>query len=184
MTYRPLTVTLLTTSVVVLAACGVQVERKPDGTASKVNVASPFGSVSVRTDVDGAATGLPIYPGAHPLKKHSVDSASADVLVGNANAGVRVIAAQLESDDPSAPIVDFYHREMQKYGAVSECHGKMDMNGGPGDGVTTCRERSGQVDLAVGAKNDHRIVSVRSRGAGSEIDMVHIQTGASGKREH
>jgi hypothetical protein len=175
MTDKPLALILL--SVVVLAACGVNVEKNADGSAAKVNVASPFGSVSVKTDIDGAETGLPVYPGAHPRKKGDRESSSADVIVGSSFFGVRVIAAEYESGDPAAPIVDFYQREMRRYGSVTECRGAMDIDGGPGDDTPTCRERSGRVDLAVGTKSNHRVVSVKSRGTGSVIDLVHIQTG-------
>jgi hypothetical protein len=55
-TPRPLTLALVFSSVLPFAACGVDVHEV--GTGKNVDIKSPMGSVSVRTDVDGSTSGL------------------------------------------------------------------------------------------------------------------------------
>src|SRR5688500_8709439 len=117
----------LAAAVLALSGCGVDVHTDADGSKT-VNVASPFGAVNVNTDVNPSKTGLPVYPGAH-VKRDGDDPGSADVNIsGGGLFGVKVVAAELESQDAPQAIVEFYKREMQTYGSVTECRGEIDFN--------------------------------------------------------
>jgi hypothetical protein len=169
--------TLLYASLVLMAACSVDVRHDSDHKA--VDVHSPFADVSVRTnDVDAAASiGLPVYRGARPLIDDH-DSQSADVTVGNRWFGVKVIAAKFESDDTPESIVSFYRREMAKYGDVTECRGDLNFEQSRSLQQPSCREHpfSREVQLGVGTTSVHRMIVVKPRGAVSELSMVYIRT--------
>lgn len=178
MTHNPLTLTLCGALAIVSAACGVEVHKDVDGKTATVNVASPFGSIHVKTDVDASKTGLPAYPGARPAEDGD-ESNSADVNIsGGKLFGLKVVAVEMESDDEVQPIVDFYKREMHKYGSVTECHGEIDFKDKGSSERAVCENRpwEHETQLAVGSGRDHRIVSVKPRRSGSTFAIVSIQT--------
>jgi hypothetical protein len=179
MTHKYLTLVVCGGLAILSAACGIEVQKRGDGKTATVNVASPFGSMHLKTDVDASKTGLPVYPGARPTDDGD-EASSADVNISGGNLfGVKVVAVEMESDDAVQPIVDFYKREMQQYGVVTECHGDISFKGGPTSHRPVCedRAREHETQLLVGSESHHRIVSVKPRGSGSEFAMVSIQTG-------
>jgi hypothetical protein len=160
-----------------IAGCGVDV--RSDGGSGKrdVEIRTPVGAMSVHTNVDSTATGLPVYPGARPVDDD--DSSSADVSLGNGLFGVKVVAAKFESDDRPDAIVDFYRREMATYGDVTVCRGHVDFGHGIASRNVVCRERpaSREIQLVVGTHSRHRIVGVKPEGQGSRFAVVYLQTG-------
>jgi hypothetical protein len=158
-----------------LAACGVDVHDA--GPGKNVDVRSPFGSVSVRTDVKNPDTGLPVYPGAQPLRDED-DPESANVNVSSRWFAVRVVAAKYETRDAQDKILDFYRSEMKTYGPVTECRGDVDFRGGRHNRRPVCREHSSarDVQLITGTEEQQRIVSVKPRGNGSEFSLVYVNT--------
>lgn len=170
-----LTLVLAISAVGLSAGCGIDVHEAERG--KNVDIRSPLGSVSVRTDVDTAETGLPVYPGAQPLREHG-DHESANVNVASRWFGLKVVAAKYGSDDAQDKIVDFYRREMKTFGAVTECHGDVDFRGGPGARRAVCKERpsSNDVQLVTGTEDRQRVVAVKPRGAGSEFSLVYVTT--------
>lgn len=167
---------LVATSLV-LPACGMTVDRDDQGRNAKVDIRTPLGNLNVRTNIDAAATGLPVYPGARPVRGHRHEPESADVNVGNSYFGVKVVAAKFEHTDAPEPIVNFYKNAMQAYGDVVECHGNIDFQGGRrSHPVCKERARSREVQLAAGTEDRHRIVVVKPRGTGSEFSAVYIET--------
>jgi hypothetical protein len=170
---------VLTTSLL-LPACGVTVDHDDTGRKTNVDIHTPFGSVDVRTDVDAAATGLPVYPGARLLRDRH-DPGSANVNVGNSYFGVKVVAAKFEHEDAPEPIVDYYKNAMKKYGDVLECRGNIDFKGHDALSHPVCNERrrSSEIQLVAGTEQRHRIVVVKPRGSGSEFSAVYIETRGS-----
>ncbi len=158
-----------------LAACGVDVQDAEQG--KNVEIKSPVGDLSVRTDVKNPDTGLPVYPGAQPLR-HDREPESADVNISSKWFGVKVIAANYESDDTQDKILDFYRQEMKAFGAVTECRGDVDFQGGPGARRPVCKERpsSRDVQLVTGTEERQRVVSVKPRGNGSEFALIYVNT--------
>src|SRR5688572_7661860 len=121
---RSMTLALVCSALLPLAACGVDVHEAEHG--KKVDIRSPFGSVNVRTDVENPDTGLPVYPGAQRLRTTD-DHESADVNISSPWFGVKVVAATYESADTQGKVLDFYREEMKKtYGPVTECRGDVD----------------------------------------------------------
>jgi hypothetical protein len=173
-TRTPLTLAFII-SALPLAACGIDVRDAERG--KTVDIKSPVGALSVRTDVDKPDTGLPVYPGALPLRDDD-DPESATVNVSSAWFGVRVVAAKYESADAQDKILDFYRREMKTYGPVTECRGDVDFRGGPRNPRPVCKEKpfARDVQLLTGSQDNQRVVAVKPRGSGSEFALVHVNT--------
>jgi hypothetical protein len=164
----------LTLAALSLIACDVDVHEK--GKDKNVDVHTAFGDISVRTSEGGPDTGLPVYPGAQPLRDEDEEPENADIKVASSHFGMHVAAAKFESKDAPQAIVDFYKDKLGSYGAVIECKGEIDFEGEPGQPV--CREKpdSSEIQLVAGASEEnHRMVAVKPRGSGSEFAVVHIQ---------
>ena len=160
-----------------LTACSIDVTDDGEGRKKAVDIQSPLGDLSVKTDVDNPDTGLPIYPGARP-RRDKKEPESADVQLDSAWFDLRVMAAQYEGDASPEAVIEFYKRALAAYGPVTECRGDIDFKGRPGTQRPVCKEgsRSRQVQLVVGTEEQHRIVSVKPRGSGSEFSVVRIRT--------
>ena len=156
-----------------LAACYVDVKKHESDGKADVDITTPVGNVSVRTNVGAADTGLAVYPGARPLEDEK-EPRNANVQVGNSIFGVKVVAAKYESSDPQDRIVDFYRNELKTYGEVLECRGNVNYRGGR----PVCREKAFEDDLQLvaGPEHDQRIVAVKPHRDGTEFGLVHVQT--------
>jgi hypothetical protein len=101
----------------------VHVDKDANGEDKNVQVDTPFGGVHVNTDQTSAADlGLPVYPGAQPIKgddKHK----SADVHLGFGEWELRIRAASYGSADTEDKVTSFYKKALGKYGDVITCHG-------------------------------------------------------------
>jgi hypothetical protein len=170
-----LTLPLMFSALLLIAACGIDVHDVEQG--KKVDIRSPLGSVNVRTDVENPDTGLPVYPGAQPLRNDE-DHESADVNISSPWFGVKVVAATYESDDAQDRILEYYRQEMKTYGPVTECRGDVDFRGGGRQRRPVCKEKpfSRDVQLLTGSEDRQRVVSVKPRGSGSEIALVYVNT--------
>lgn len=168
----------LLAAVLPLSACTVDVRNEEAGERTEVDVRSPVGTVSVRTDIDARDTGLAVYPGAVPRRGGNNEPESANVSVGGPWFGVKVVAASFDSDDAPEKVLEFYRSEMKAHGDVVECRGDVDFRGDR----LVCREdaSSREVQLAAGTEERHRIVHVEPRGSGSEFALVYLQAGGKG----
>ncbi|HEU4687748.1 MAG TPA: hypothetical protein VFS23_05270 [Vicinamibacterales bacterium] len=160
-----------------IAACDIDVQKEEVDGKAKVDITSPVGNVSVRTNVETPDTGLAVYPGARPLRDED-EPESADVSVGNSMFGVKVLAAKFESSDETDKIIDFYRNELKAYGDVTECRGDIDFRGRREARRPVCREKPFERDLQLlaGPEDRQHIVSVKPRGDGTEFALVYVQT--------
>jgi len=156
-----------------LAACNVDVQKHESDGKADVDITTPVGNVSVRTNVGAADTGLAVYPGARPLEDDK-EPRNANVQVGSSIFGVKVVAAKYESSDGQDRIVDFYRNELKTYGDVLECRGNVNYRGGR----PVCREKvlEDNLHLVAGPEGNQHIVVMKSRGDRTEFDLVHVQT--------
>ena len=67
--YRSLSAAALVAIALPLAACNVDVRKHEVDGKADVDITTPVGNVSVRTNVDKADTGLAVYPNARPLEE-------------------------------------------------------------------------------------------------------------------
>ena len=160
----------------VLAACGISVDKDESGRNANVNIKSPFGSVSVQADKDTPPdTGLPVRPGARA--SHATDHDNANVNVEAGPFAVKVRVARYEHDDAPDTVLEYYRKELARFGPVTECRGDLDFK--HGTAPPRCKERSrDERQLGVGSEENNHIVAVKPRGTGSEFTLIHVQTGS------
>jgi hypothetical protein len=163
----------LVAMVLPITACNVDVRKHESDGKADVDITTPVGNVSVRTNVETPDIGLAVYPGARPLEDKD-EPTSANVNVGNSMFGVKVSAAKYESADAQDRIVDFYRNELKAYGEVTECRGDVNYR----RGHPVCRDKffSDDLQLVAGPEHQQHIVSVKPRGDGTEFGLVYVQT--------
>ena len=171
-----LLLSVLLTSVT-LAACDVEVRGDHTGRDADVDIRTPVGSLSVQADEGLPNTGLPVYPGAEPLRDGD-EGSRATVRIDTSLFGIAVAAAEFESPDPPSRVISFYRDALGTYGEVVECRGNVDFKGRDSRRRPVCdEERSGrQTQLVAGTEDSHRTVVVKARGTGSEFAVVRIDT--------
>jgi len=173
----PRTLTLLLASLVVLplAACEIRVQRDADDHPTDVDIETPLGDVSVRSDTIPSDVGLPVYPGARPVVD-GPDHDNANVSIDSPFGDVRVAALKFESDAAPEAIAEYYRRVMETYGAVTVCRGEIDFDDGGSGRAPRCKGRRGRgIQVAVGTEGNFRLTAVKPRGVGSEFAVVYVR---------
>jgi hypothetical protein len=170
---RPVLVVLL--GIAPLAAgCKVAVDKDDNGRNKNVSITTPVANLSVKASADTPPdTGLAVHAGARAVRDEDHDNANVNIDGGFF--GVKVAVARYEDQADPQAILDYYRKELAKFGPVSECRGNLDFK----DSLSAprCKERSrDEVQLGAGQEHDNHIVSVKPRGAGSEFTLVHVQT--------
>jgi hypothetical protein len=139
-----------------LAGCRVHVDKDANGEDKTVQVDTPFGGVHVNTDQTTAADlGLPVFPGAEPVKdkdKHK----SADVHLGFGEWELRVRAVSYATSDTKEQVTAFYKKALGRYGDVITCQNNSPV-GTPtktSEGLTCENEGNGNVKIDQG---DYRV---------------------------
>ncbi|MGH9531552.1 MAG: hypothetical protein ACRD2Q_04115, partial [Terriglobales bacterium] len=161
--------------IVAATGCGLRVEEKTEGKDKKVEITTPVGELKVRSndDVDVKDIGLPEYPGARRSRdKHE---SGAHVSITTALFGLKVVAAEFESDDEPQKVLSFYRPHLEKYGKVTECHGNVDFRDKNGEKEIHCKQgkdAGDHTELVVGSAERFRVVGVEPRGKGSKIGMA------------
>lgn len=166
--------------VFVLPACTIQ--HKEDSDKKDVKIETPFGGMQVKADEKKPAeTGLAQYPGAHLKEKSGNDTHSANVDMSFGPFGMKVAAATYLTDDSQDKVLDFYRKDMSKYGKVLECKGGIDDK----NDELVCsskHEDRDEIELGTGNKMRRRIVAVKPNGKGTEFSLVFLQLrGKDGK---
>jgi hypothetical protein len=168
--------------------CSISVKDHKDGTNSKVDIETPFGGIHVDQDVDVHDTGLPVYPGARIKEKDNQgDEKSANVNISSSFFGVKVVAAEFESDDPPSKIIAYYQDQLKKFGNVVQCHttkreGDLDIHPGRDDPEAshevkcTGNNTGDVVELKVGTNDNEHLVSVQPQGKGADFALVYVRT--------
>ncbi|MFZ0744225.1 MAG: hypothetical protein WAM85_07450 [Terracidiphilus sp.] len=106
-----------------LAGCRVHVDKDANGQEKTVQVDTPFGGVHINTDQTTAADlGLPVYPGAEPVKDNDQDK-SADVHMGFGQWQLHVRAVNYSTTDSQDKVAAFYKKALGRYGDVITCQG-------------------------------------------------------------
>ncbi len=123
-------------------------------TGKGVDIKTPVGSFDVRKEVSEAQLGLPIYPGS--VRLHENGGATINFGLPERN-NVRILAAKYTTTDPPAKVRDFYKQQL-------------------GNLVTkfTEKDNEGKMVFEIKKPKDQKIVAVKPREDGSEIDLVRI----------
>ena len=104
-----------------LVGCRVHVDKDANGEDKTVQVDTPFGGIHVNTDQTTAANlGLPVYPGAEPVRDNDKHK-SADVHLGFGEWELRVRAVSYATPDSQEKVTAFYKKALGRYGDVITC---------------------------------------------------------------
>lgn len=113
----------VTTSLSAILFSGCRIVDNKNGKHDDVAISTPFGSMQVKTNdhADTSSIGLAVYPGAVPVKDgdHDHDSADVNMSFGDFHLGVK--AASFQTDDSTDKVLDFYRKDLARYGDVIEC---------------------------------------------------------------
>jgi hypothetical protein len=174
-----LNITLLSLLLLVLlGACSIHTEKEANGQDKKVDIKTPFAEIHVGSDTSAQDAGIALYPGARP-KQDANDKHRANVQIGGEDFGVKVVAATYLSDDSPQKVIDFYRKDLGKYGNVLECpKGLKENHGDKNDGELRCDDRGssepGKLTLAVGIPARQHVVAVKPDGKGTEFSTVYV----------
>jgi len=151
-----LTAATLALSLLGLAGCRIHTEKYANGQDKNVQVDTPFGGIHVNTDQTTASDlGLPVYPGAEPVKDHD-NHQSADVRLGFGEWQLRVRAVSFETPDSTGKVTDFYKKALGRYGDVIVCQGSSAVGtpAATAEGLT-CAEEKGTGNVKIDEGDYH-----------------------------
>ena len=179
--------TLAALALALTAATGCRVDTHKNGSGDDVNIATPFGGMSVKTNeaVVQGGVGLTAYPGATLVKKDN-DQGAADVNIGFGSFHLSVKALDYRTTDAPDKVLAFYRNDMQRYGAVIHCRGSNAI-GTPDhtqDGLTCEGQHEGRIHVAethadeevlkTGSLQKQHIVAINPDGSGTKIGLVAL----------
>jgi hypothetical protein len=183
-------ITAIAISGLLFAGCSLRVDKEKSGKSEKVEIETPVGGLKVRTNIDAKDIGLSVYPNARQVAdRHGDDDDSANVNISTPFFALKVLAMKFESDDAPEKVVEFYRKDMDRYGKVVECRGTRHSGHTKGDGDKhgltldlDCDEEdptSKSIELKAGQGNSQHIVGISPKGKGSEFGLVYIQVRGS-----
>lgn len=169
-----------------VTGCSLRVDKEKSGKSENVEIETPVGGLKVRTNIDPKDIGLGVYPNARPAEnRHDDDESSAHVNISTPFFGLKVLAVKFESDDPPEKVLEFYRKDMSRYGKVLECKGaRHDGSKVSSDDTKDIKLKlecddadpgSKSVELKAGQGSSQRIVGVSPKGKGTEFGLVYIQ---------
>ncbi len=169
---------LAAVAILLLAGCSVSSKKSEEKPGEKVDIRSPLGSIHVETDeqAKNRDTGLPVYPGAREARSDEHDKAKANVDLGFAGFGLKVIAAKYETDDSADKLKDFYRKALTKYGKVIECNGDLDVFD-EGHSMK-CKHSSSEPDkyeMGVNSPDVAHVVSIKPKDKTNQFALIYIQ---------
>jgi len=168
---------------VLLADCSIHVDDK-DKKNEKVDIQTPFANLKVDTGDKAADNGIPVYPGAHLRPEENGDNHSANINIGAAGFGLKVIAAEYETDDSPEKVKSFYLDKLKSFGDVLVCSGHsggsdvhVGSHGDDQDQKLTCKDTHGNGwELKTGTSDNEHLVSIEPRGSGTRFGTVLVRT--------
>lgn len=155
----------------VLAAVGATQSIQGDTVATtnkEVDIRTPLGTLTMSNRVEESDVEMALYPGARLRPKSDADRNSSDVNfnAGSALFGLKLVVQKYESDDTKEAVLQFYERELAKYGKVVKS----------GAGKVSEDDVEGyEEQLKVGSDTDFRLVAVKTTGKGSSFALVRIR---------
>jgi len=186
---RPLVAALAAFALLAATGCRVETQKNASGDNENVKVATPFGNMQVKTDdkVIASSVGLPLYPGAVPIKKdNGKDNGAADVNMSFGAFQMRIKALSFHSDDSPDKVLAFYRPALAKYGDVIQCDNNQAV-GTPtktSQGLTCDNKKSNHIsvtddnsskhELKAGSEQHQHIVAVDKDGNGTKLGLVAL----------
>jgi len=189
---KSLRLLVVATSLSAMLLSGCRIVDHKDGKNDNVAISTPFGSMNVKTndDADASAIGLTVYPGATPVKDKGDDNSSADVNMSFGDFHLGVKAASFQTGDSTDKVMDFYRKDLGRYGDVIECKGDHAI-GTPtrtSQGLT-CNDKDGhgsvvhgnvkvdsedEIELKAGSETRVHVVGIKQKDGGTRIGLVML----------
>lgn len=167
--------------------CGCHVHSGKDGKHEDVDIATPFGGLSVKTD--SAVTegvGLPVYPGAEMVHDRK-DKGAADVNMNFGGFHLRVKAADYRTTDAPSQVAAFYKKALARYGDVIQCEnhrpvGKPEQTSqgltcehdGKHSGDDAHANTPGKLELKAGSRQHQHIATIDPESGGTRFGLVAL----------
>ena len=110
------------------------------------------------------------------------DKHAANINIGAGGYGLRVVAAEYETDDPPEKVKAFYQDKMKTFGDVLVCSGHSGdsdahFRSKGEDTKLSCRGTHGDGwEIKAGTTEDEHLVSIEPRGSGTRFGTVLVQT--------
>ena len=178
-----------------LAGCLVETKKDANGKERKVDIQTPLGGMTVKTDNAAvqAKLGLPVYPGAVPEQKKDNDESSADVNMNFGPFHLRVLAQGFTSTDSQDKVRAFYKKALSQYGDVIECQGKHPVNGSAArtaqgltcdndshvstsdDNKKSIKFDGNEIELKAGSKSRQHIVGYEAKDGVTRFGLVALE---------
>jgi len=178
-----LTLLVVCSTILFIGACSVNVDDK-DKKNAKVDIQTPFANLKVDSSEKAADNGIPVYPGAHLRPAENGDNHSANINLGAAGFGLKVIAAEYETNDSPEKVKAFYEDKMKRFGTTLVCNGHrggsdvhISMHNKDEDKKLSCADTSGDGwEIKAGTSDDEHLVSIEPNGSGTRFGTVLVQT--------
>lgn len=169
--------------VMLLASCSIDVKDDKEKKNGKVDIQTPFANIKVDSTEKAVDNGIPVYPGAHLRPAEDGDNHSANINLGAAGFGLKVIAAEYESDDPPEKVKAFYEDKMKRFGQVLVCNGKsgssdvhIAVHKKDGDKKLDCSDTHGEGwEIKTGTDDNEHVVAIEPHGSGTRFGTVLVQ---------
>ena len=166
-----------------VTACSVSVNDK-DKKNEKVDIQTPFANLKIDSSEKSADNGIPVYPGAHLRPAENGDNHAANINLGAVGFGLKVIAAEYESEDSPEKVKAFYEDKMKKFGTPLVCNGHdggsdvhVSMHGKDNDNKLSCADSKGEGwEIKTGTSDNEHLVSIEPNGSGTRFGTVLVQT--------
>ena len=152
------------------------------GNKKEVSISTPFGGLQVNHNgtINETSLGLPIYPGATPVKDS--DSATVSIALGGSNK-LRVVAGKFETPDSLSKVRDFYRTRLTaEDGAFTEKskidsgHDDFDLESGE-MGNFVGLDDDGKTVFKIKQKDEVRMVALKSELDGTRVELVRVGKG-------
>ena len=174
---------LSTLLVVSFLGCSINVKKNGEDAEKKVDINTPIGGIHVSKEADPHAIGLDVYPGAKAVEKEEDgQEQSANVNISTGFFGLKVVAQEYQSDATPDKLIDYYTRELKKYGNVLQCHGSwkgshatVDHSGDKSKQLKCDQDSGDATELKVGTEDNQHLVSIKAEGKGSKFALVLVQ---------
>lgn len=148
----------LLTTIVVAGPAHVRAQDHADRDKDKneILVKTPWGSMEAKVAADTRALNLPVYPGAQLLNDKDSSPLHADLQFGD-KPSIKFVVGKFVTPDSREKVRAFYQKKL-------------------GRQVTKFTEKTddGSTEFEIEHKLDQRYVALKSRGAMTEIDLVHL----------
>jgi len=189
---------LVVTSFGAVTLCGCHISTNKHGKNDNVDIGTPFGSMSVKTNDDAVNSnlGLTAYPGAVAVRdgKGDDDNGAADVNMSFGNFHLGVVARSYQTGDKPDKVTSFYRKDMARYGEIIQCDGNktigtptrtsqgLTCNDSDKNHISTGSHSDG-MELRSGSPTHQRIVAIEDKDGGTRIGLVKLDL-PSGLNRH